>query len=199
MPQQIQEIPANIADFTEEVSIASIKPSLLQTWPSWLFGFLAIFVIHYLVQAVFLSLGRAAEYLAYWAPFINPAPIWEWVLLLSILILPLWRPVVATWRLSVASFEITNRRILYTWGILNRRHDQIELARVRDVRVIRPLVLRLIRQGEVHIESVDRQFQVLPITGVTDPIALKNTIHELNVTERKRLGYRELEASHSQW
>lgn len=195
MAQQIYSVPDNTQDREDEVLLATIKPSLLQTWTSWVIGFAAIVVCSVLIRSVFGSFSHLVLLLQYWLP-INASPaVLQPLLLTTLLIGAFWRPGKATWHLATSSYEVTTRRILYTWGILNRRHDQIEMARIRDIRVTQPLHLRLLRQGNVEIATVDRQFQNLTISGLHEPVKLKNLIHNTNVRERARLGYREIEAS----
>lgn len=195
MAQIIKAIPDNIKKRDDEILLASIKPSLMQSWPSWLLAFVGIFLLSYVMGLWFGSTQIAAHQLSRLLPFSVSPELHNILFTGVILVVSLWKPSLQTWRLATTKFEITTRRILYTWGLLTRHHDQIELARVRDIRVTRPLHLRLIRQGTVEIHTVDRQIQRLPISGLHDPMALKNLIHQLNLIERERLGYREVEAS----
>lgn len=197
--QVIHPIPDDIEKREDEFTIASIRPALSQTWPHWLRGFAIIFAIQYAIHAFFPSLADAVDYFVSWIPFVGQGKLWVVIAFLAITILPLSNAALRTWFFASYDIQITNRRILYTRGIFNREHDQIELAKIRDVRVTRPLVLRIIRQGSVHTVSTDRQMEHLSITGVREPLKLKDTLHELSLVQREKMGYREIESSQNHW
>ena len=74
----------------------------------------------------------------------------------------LWRYLVTRCR----SYRLTDQRLVITSGVLNRRNEQIELFRVKDIDWEEPLMLRLFSLGRLTIRSSDS----------TDPIATLNAI-----------------------
>ena len=61
------------------------------------------------------------------------------------------------WPLTVLTtrFELTSERLLVAKGILNRTLDEIELYRVRDVRLTKGILQRIVGLGTVHVGSND--------------------------------------------
>ena len=75
----------------------------------------------------------------------------------------------AIWRYLVTrceSFKLTDQRLVITSGVLNKKNEQIELFRTKDITWEQPLLLRLFKLGRLSITSTDR----------TDPIATINAI-----------------------
>lgn len=73
-----------------------------------------------------------------------------------------WRYLVVKCR----SYKLTDQRLVITSGVLNRKNEQIELFRVKDIDWEEPLLLRLFNLGRLTIRSTDS----------TDPIATLNAI-----------------------
>ncbi len=63
-------------------------------------------------------------------------------------------------------YRLTDQRLVITSGVLNRKNEQIELFRVKDIDWEEPLMLRLFGLGRLTIRSTDS----------TDPIATLNAI-----------------------
>ena len=75
----------------------------------------------------------------------------------------------AIWRYLVTrcqSFKLTSQRLVITSGVLNKKNEQIELFRIKDIAWEEPLLLRIFKLGRLTITSTDR----------TDPIATINAI-----------------------
>ncbi len=75
----------------------------------------------------------------------------------------------ATWRYLATRckrFKLTDQRLVIHSGVLNKKNEQIELFRVRDIDCEQPLSLRLFKLGRLTITSTDR----------TDPVAVINAI-----------------------
>ena len=90
-------------------------------------------------------------------------------------------------------YEVTPDRLLYHHGILVRRHDEIQLRRVRDFRVIRPLVSRLLGLGTIYMVSRDEAWPELKMGPFVDAREVQQIIHNAVVSHQKETGYRELE------
>ena len=74
----------------------------------------------------------------------------------------IWRYLVTRCR----SYKLTDQRLVITSGVLNRKNEQIELFRVKDIDWEQPLMLRLFGLGRLTIRSTDS----------TDPIATLNAL-----------------------
>jgi uncharacterized membrane protein YdbT with pleckstrin-like domain len=67
--------------------------------------------------------------------------------------------VIAGWKWLVVrcqKFEITTQRLRIFNGVLNQDIDEIELYRVKDTRILRPLWLRLFGLANLQLETSDR-------------------------------------------
>jgi len=73
-----------------------------------------------------------------------------------------WRYLVVKCR----SYKLTDQRLVITSGVLNRKNEQIELFRVKDIDWEEPLMLRLFSLGRLTIRSTDS----------TEPIATLNAL-----------------------
>jgi membrane protein YdbS with pleckstrin-like domain len=114
-------------------------------------------------------------------------------LLGALLILSMMLAGVAFWRwLYIRSrvYEITSERIQITHGILSRRTDFVELYRVKDLTVLRPLLLRLFALGNVVMETSDRSTPQVMLQAVSQPKALNDLIrkHVESCHDHKRVG-----------
>ena len=90
-------------------------------------------------------------------------------------------------------FDITNHRIIYTHGILNRYREPMEIAKIRDLGTLRVWQQRPFGLGSIMIESADRSHPELTIPAQRHVDELKDWLHQLNMSERSRLGYKEFE------
>jgi len=74
-------------------------------------------------------------------------------LLIAALILFVW--IVARWiPWSRRWFVLTDRRVIASWGVLNRNQAALLLERIQDASLTRPRPLRMIRgYGVLHLES----------------------------------------------
>ena len=75
-------------------------------------------------------------------------------------------------------FEITSERLRLIQGVLNQDIDEIELYRVKDTRVLRPLWLRLFGLGNVVLETSDRTHPNLVLTAIKDAMEVRERLRE---------------------
>jgi uncharacterized membrane protein YdbT with pleckstrin-like domain len=57
--------------------------------------------------------------------------------------------------LKNTSYELTNERLVTTQGILTKVTDTLELYRVRDIQVVQPLLLRILRLKNIRLIAAD--------------------------------------------
>ena len=86
-------------------------------------------------------------------------------------------------------FEITSERLKMIQGVLNQDIDEIELYRVKDTRVLRPLWLRLFGLGNVVLETSDRTHPNPVLTAIKDAMEVREELreHVENLREQKRV------------
>lgn len=82
----------------------------------------------------------------------------------------------AAWRSRL--LVITNRRVVYRWGILRRTGREIPLQRVQDVTYHQSILERLLGAGSLLIESAGAAGQE-PFPDVRHPARLQTLINQL--------------------
>ena len=86
-------------------------------------------------------------------------------------------------------FEITSERLRMIQGVLNQDIDEIELYRVKDTRILRPLWLRLFGLSNVVLETSDRSHPNAVLTAIKDATEVREELrkHVENLREQKRV------------
>jgi len=75
-------------------------------------------------------------------------------------------------------YEITTGELKHTYGILHRRHDFIELYRVKDFHVDRPLLYRIFGLGNLRIYTSDKTSPVFRLVAIHKPQEIYNILRE---------------------
>jgi uncharacterized membrane protein YdbT with pleckstrin-like domain len=112
---------------------------LLATRPLFLWEPLVIILVLFVIGTLYAA-GQANDVLA-------------GTLLIAALILFVW--LVGRWiPWSRKHFVLTDRRVIASWGVLNRNQAALLLERIQDASLTRPFPLRMIRgYGVLHLES----------------------------------------------
>ena len=87
---------------------------------------------------------------------------------------------------SSTKYRITNQRIRIERGILNKSQDNVELFRIDNYDLRRPLGMRLVGHGKLHLRSSDPSQQEVVIYGVPNLEQLADTLRECSLKERTR-------------
>jgi hypothetical protein len=85
-------------------------------------------------------------------------------------------------------YRITTQRIQIERGILSKSRGNLELFRVDDYEIRRPLGMRLVRHSELRLRSTDRNVEDLTIKGLPDLEQLAEELRECGLRERERRG-----------
>ncbi|HOB41976.1 MAG: PH domain-containing protein [Bacillota bacterium] len=91
------------------------------------------------------------------------------------------------------NYVVTNQRILITTGLLGRKEEQIDLARVKDIRMTQGLSDRIMGIGQIEIISTDPSTPEFRLVGVKDPQRVRDLIWEATNRRRKEMGIRHRE------
>jgi len=75
-------------------------------------------------------------------------------------------------------YEITTGELKHTFGILHRRHDFIELYRVKDFHVDRPLLYRIFGLGNLRIYTSDKTSPEFRLVAIRKPQEIYNILRE---------------------
>jgi len=109
-------------------------------------------------------------------------------LLLAIVTLGLWL-LPSWWRSRSRRYRLTTKRVVVETGVLGKRLEQVDLYRVNDYTVVRPIGQRLLGTGNLVLRTLDRSSPVVAIEGIrTDVVALYERIRAATELEKARRG-----------
>jgi len=98
-------------------------------------------------------------------------------------VLPLW------WRSRSRHYRLTTRRVVVETGVLGKRLEQVDLYRVSDYTVVRPIGQRLLGTGNIVLRTLDKTSPIVAIEGIrTDVVALYESIRAATEAEKARRG-----------
>lgn len=75
-------------------------------------------------------------------------------------------------------YRVTNERVRITTGVFSTRTDDLEMYRVDDILLLRPLLLRLISRGNLLLMSSDRTNPQLLLEAIPDADKLRDEIRK---------------------
>jgi len=90
-------------------------------------------------------------------------------------------------RVYCTRYEIDTEELKYYSGILNRKHEFIELYRVKDFQVDRPLIYRMFGMGNLIIYTSDKTTPVFRLQAIRKPedtYTILRSLVELNRREK---------------
>jgi len=111
-------------------------------------------------------------------------------LLLTLLTLGLW--LIPLWvRSRGRHYRLTTKRVVVETGILNKRLEQVDLYRVSDYTVLRPIAQRMLGTGNLILRTLDHTSPEVPVLAIkTDVVALYERIRAATEAEKRRRGIR---------
>lgn len=116
----------------------------------------------------------------------HPAVIhsaWQWIAV----VLTLGIAWVFYWIKSLATtYEVTSQRVRIEHGILSKVKDNIELFRIDDFDLYKPLGMRLAGYCLLHLRSRDASFETVILYGIPHLEQLADTLRECSLRERTR-------------
>ncbi|MBX3225784.1 MAG: PH domain-containing protein [Labilithrix sp.] len=96
------------------------------------------------------------------------------------------------------TYKITTQRVVIETGVFSKRMEQIDLYRVVDYVVERPIGQRIMGTGNIVLEAMDKTTPEIRIEGVkTDVMRLYEQLRYSTEQEKKRRNVRLLEAEHA--
>ena len=114
-------------------------------------------------------------------------------LLLAILTLGL-SVVVAWFRTRGVHYKITSQRVVIEHGVFSKRMEQLDLYRVVDYVVERPLGQRIMGTGNIILEAMDKTSPEIRIVGIkTDVMSLYEKLRYSTEQEKKKRNVRVLD------
>ena len=114
-----------------------------------------------------------------------------WIILALLgfwLVIPLFFVLWKYLQLICITYYVTNQRIRVTRGILKQVTDEVELFRVLDIQIEKPLFYRLFSLATIHLKTVDRTTRNINLTAISKADSLFDQIR--NGVLRMRRGNR---------
>lgn len=90
-------------------------------------------------------------------------------------------------------YELTTERIRIYEGILNQNIDEVELYRVKDIRMERPFWLRIFGLGNLHLITSDRTLPEIVIPAIGGALDVRETLRKRVEILRDRKRVREVD------
>jgi uncharacterized membrane protein YdbT with pleckstrin-like domain len=90
-------------------------------------------------------------------------------------------------------YQLTTERLKSSYGILNKRIDELELYRVKDYRVEQPLHLRVFGLGNIILDTSDKSNPVMVLRAVLGSEELLNSIRKYVEERRSSKSIREID------
>jgi uncharacterized membrane protein YdbT with pleckstrin-like domain len=99
----------------------------------------------------------------------------------------LWRfLLVKTWKI-----EITDQRLIEEKGVLSKKTDELELYRVKDIRLEEPFFLRVVGLSNIILATSDRTNSIVKIPAIKDGKNLRENLRVVIDARRDKKKVRE--------
>ena len=107
------------------------------------------------------------------------------IVTLGLWLIPLW------WSSRGRHYRLTTKRVVVETGILNKRLEQVDLYRVSDYTVLRPVSQRIMGTGNLMLRTLDHTSPEVLVSNVkTDVVALYERIRAATEAEKRKRGVR---------
>jgi membrane protein YdbS with pleckstrin-like domain len=98
-------------------------------------------------------------------------------------LIPLW------WRSRSRHYRVTTRRIVIELGVLGKSLEQVDLYRVSDYSVERPVSQRMLGTGNLILRTLDKTSPIVALGGIkTDVVALYERVRAATEAEKAKRG-----------
>jgi uncharacterized membrane protein YdbT with pleckstrin-like domain len=152
------------------------------------------------------SQGQISNYLSYFMALIACGLLFPVVALIGSALPTATQPYIAfgplmplawlAWRSVVTAmhhYQITGQRLLESSGVLNRETDEVELYRVKDIVVKRPILYRLLGRGTIIMPTSDKSTPTIVLKCISDPLHVADLLREHVERCRTAKGVREID------
>lgn len=109
------------------------------------------------------------------------------------LVVPLVMAIIRWWMTKTTSFELTSQRLKIDSGIFNRKHEELELYRVKDYTLVRPFLLRLVGLGNIVMVTSDASCPNVTLKAIAEVQDVREKLRAAVQAERDRKRVRELD------
>lgn len=90
-------------------------------------------------------------------------------------------------------FEFTSERLIIRKGIFNKLTDQIELYRVKDIRLEEPFLMRIFGLGNIILVTSDKTLGNILLPAMSNAEELKDKIRHIVEELREKKNVREMD------
>ncbi|HNU94031.1 MAG TPA: PH domain-containing protein [Bacillota bacterium] len=87
-------------------------------------------------------------------------------------------------------YILTTQRLIIQMGLLGRREEQIDLGRVKDIRLTQGVSDRMIGIGQIEVISTDPSTPSFRLMGIRDPRTVRDLIWSAVNQRRSAMGIR---------
>ncbi|MCD6287822.1 MAG: PH domain-containing protein [Candidatus Hydrogenedentes bacterium] len=102
------------------------------------------------------------------------------VAICALLLLSVWV------KTASVSYTLTTERLFVSLGLLSKRIEEVELFRVKDVKVSQTAFERMLRYGDITVYSTDDSMPLFRIRAVSRPVSIKEELRRLYRAARHR-------------
>jgi len=95
--------------------------------------------------------------------------------------------------LAAQRYRLTEQQLQIESGILNRRTEILELYRIKDITVLKPLLLRVFGLGSLQLVASDESRPEVRLRGIPGPDKLAPRLRERVEACRDKKGVREID------
>jgi membrane protein YdbS with pleckstrin-like domain len=88
----------------------------------------------------------------------------------------------------ITRYKLTTERLQADTGLLRRVLEEVELIRVKDIRLERGVLQRLFGSGTIEVITIDSTAPVLKLHDVAEPERLREAIRNAVADERQKRG-----------
>ena len=94
------------------------------------------------------------------------------------------------YKVASRRYRLTNQRLFVQRGLVAKHLEEVELFRVKDVTVRQGILQRILGCGTVTVLSTDDTTPVVQLSGIANPVEIKESIRNAFRAARKREGMR---------
>jgi uncharacterized membrane protein YdbT with pleckstrin-like domain len=101
------------------------------------------------------------------------------------------------WVTRCTRYELTTQRLKIATGVLNRKHDELELYRVKDYSMEQPLFLRILGLGNLIMVTSDASTPTVALKAISGVETVREKLRTAVQFERDRKRVREMDVDNA--
>lgn len=113
--------------------------------------------------------------------------------LFCILIFPIFIAIWIYLSTKNTQYELTEQTLTLHTGVLNKAIDDVELYRIKDIRLEQPILLRIFGLGNIYLITSDQTNPNVTLKAINNSKELRAKLRQLVEIARKTRGVREFD------